>query len=85
MYRIASVRGDRYAGEFPRQQFRQHGINYEPSEQTKSEVFSDVVTQINSGTVDPLDNAKLIGQLIGLERRTRAGGSRPDRLCSGRT
>jgi hypothetical protein len=82
MYRIASIRGDRYAGEFPRQQFRKHGINCEPSEQTKSEAFSDVVAQINSGTVDLLDNAKLIGQLIGLERRTR---SRPDRLCTGRT
>jgi hypothetical protein len=31
-YRITSVKGDRYAGEFPREQFRKHGVNYEPSE-----------------------------------------------------
>jgi hypothetical protein len=73
-YRITSVKGDCYAGEFPREQFRKHGVNYEPSEQTKSEIFSDVVATINSGGVDLLDNAKLIGQFVGLERRTRAGG-----------
>jgi hypothetical protein len=33
-----------------------------------------VVATINSGGVDLLDNAKLIGQFVGLERRTRAGG-----------
>jgi hypothetical protein len=73
-YRITSVKGDRYAGEFPREQFRKHGVNYEPSEQSKSEIFSDVVATINSGGVDLLDNAKLIGQFVGLERRTQAGG-----------
>ena len=73
-YRITSIRGDRYAGEFPREQFRKHGINYEPAERTKSELYGDLVPTINSGAVDLLDHPKLISQLIGLERRARSGG-----------
>jgi hypothetical protein len=73
-YRITTIRGDRYAGEFPREQFRKHGINYEPSERSKSELYGDLVAIINSAAVDLLDNSKVIGQLIGLERRARTGG-----------
>jgi hypothetical protein len=73
-YRITMIKGDRYAGEFPREQFAKRGINYEPSERTKSELYADLVAVINSGAVDLLDINKLISQLIGLERRTRAGG-----------
>jgi hypothetical protein len=29
-YRITTVIGDRYAGEWPRERFRLHGVNYEP-------------------------------------------------------
>jgi hypothetical protein len=73
-YRITSVRGDKYAGEFPREQFRKHGVNYEPADKTKSELYGDLVATINSGAVDLLDHGKLISQLIGLDRRTRSGG-----------
>jgi hypothetical protein len=73
-YRISSVTGDRYSGEFVREQFRKNGINYEPSERSKSEIYGDAVAVINSTAVDLLDNSKLISQLIGLERRTRVGG-----------
>jgi hypothetical protein len=31
-YQLATVTGDRYAGEWPRQAFRKRGIQYEPSE-----------------------------------------------------
>jgi hypothetical protein len=73
-YRVSTVGGDRYAGEFPREQFAKYGIHYEPSARNKSELYTDFVAVINSGAVDILDNTKLIGQLIGLERRTRSGG-----------
>jgi hypothetical protein len=36
-YRITRVRGDRYAGEFPREAFKKYGgINYEPATKTKT-------------------------------------------------
>jgi hypothetical protein len=38
-YRISTVRGDRYAGEWPRERFQVHGIKYRPSDLAK---FSDL-------------------------------------------
>ena len=35
-YRITKVVGDRYAGEWPREQFRKHNITYEPAAAPKS-------------------------------------------------
>ena len=30
-YRCTTVYGDRYGGEWPREHFRKHGVNYEPA------------------------------------------------------
>lgn len=73
-YDLSRVTGDRYGGEWPREQFRKHGITYEPAEKPKSEIYKDVVPIINSALADLLDNPKLINQLVGLERRTARGG-----------
>src|SRR5262249_26602347 len=42
-YRITRVFGDRYGGEWPREQFRRHGVNYQPSERTKSQLYVDLL------------------------------------------
>jgi hypothetical protein len=73
-YRISEVRGDRYAGEWPREQFRKHGINYQVSEMAKSDIYRNFLPLINSGQVELLDNKKLFNQLVSLERRTARGG-----------
>ena len=73
-YHIMTILGDRYAGEWPREQFRKHGITYEPSEKTKSDLYRDLLPSINSCLCDLLDNPKLIQQIVGLERRTARGG-----------
>lgn len=73
-YRITKVRGDRYAGEWPREQFRKRNINYEPSEKARSELYLDFLPLLNSGAVDLLDNDRLVTQLVGLERRTSRNG-----------
>jgi hypothetical protein len=73
-YRISLVYGDRYGGEWVAEKFRLNGINYEPAERSKSELFGDLVSVINSRAVDLLDNAKMAGQLTNLERRSRSGG-----------
>ena len=69
-YQVSTVSGDRYAGEWPREQFRKHGIDYLPSEKAKSELYLELLPAINSGLVDLLDNPRLLSQLRGLERRT---------------
>ena len=82
-YRVSRVTGDRYAGEFPRELFRKHGISYDLAKQTKSELFRDLLPLLNSGRIVLPRNDRLQGQIAGLERRTSAVGrdtiSHPDR------
>jgi hypothetical protein len=73
-YGISTVTGDRYAGEWPRERFKVHGIGYAPSAKPKSDLYRDILPAINSRKVDLLDHDRLINQLIGLERRTARGG-----------
>ena len=73
-YRIREVTGDRYAGEWPREQFRKAGIEYVPSAKTKSDLYLAFLPMLNSGRVELLDNKTLTAQLCALERRTSRGG-----------
>lgn len=73
-YGITRVVGDRYAGEWPRERFREHGIEYTPAEKTKSELYAEFLPLVNAGRVELLDDARLRAQLLGLERRTGRSG-----------
>jgi hypothetical protein len=73
-YGVRRVRGDRYAGEWPRERFRAHGIAYEISEKPKSALYGELLPLLNSGRVDLLDNQRLLNQLCSLERRTARSG-----------
>ena len=73
-YGINRVVGDRYAGEWPREQFRKYGITYDPSAEPKSYLYQNLLPVINSQKVLLLDNERLINQLVSLERRTSRSG-----------
>ena len=73
-YRVHRVRGDRYAGQWPREQFRKHGIEYQVADKPKSDLYRDCLPLLNAGRVELLDDKKLVSQLCGLERRTARGG-----------
>lgn len=73
-YRVAAVQGDRYAGEWPREQFRKHGVDYDLSDKPKSDIYRDVLPLLNSGRVELLDHRRLRAQLASLERRVGRGG-----------
>jgi hypothetical protein len=73
-YGVQRVTGDRYAGEWPREQFRHRGITYQVSDRTKSQIYLETLPLLNSGKVELLDHQRLIAQLCGLERRTARGG-----------
>jgi hypothetical protein len=73
-YRIDKVTGDRYGGEWPVERFRERGVTYEPAAKPKSDLYRDMLPAINSRKVDLLDDARLVAQLCGLERRTARGG-----------
>ena len=84
-YLINTVRGDRYGGEWPREQFSKRGITYEPAERSKSEIYVDVLPLINSRTCALLAHPTLQRQLVGLERKTsRAGKDSIDHVRGGR-
>lgn len=69
-YGLRTVVGDRYAGEWPAERFRAHGIIYKPSPRTKSEIYLALLPSINSGRITLLDNDRLLTELSALERRT---------------
>jgi hypothetical protein len=73
-YRITRVTGDAYGGDFPRQAFRNNGLNYDVSEKSRSQLYTSFLPMLNSTAVDLLDNDRMINQLVGLERRTSRSG-----------
>ncbi len=57
-----------------RERFNHHGIIYEAARKPKSDLYRDLLPAINSRRVDLLEDARLIAQIVGLERRTARGG-----------
>lgn len=73
-YKITKVLGDRYAGEWVREPFKRHGVTYDPAAKPKSDLYRDTLPLINSRKVELIDDAKMITQFVGLERRTARSG-----------
>jgi len=73
-YRIGYVEGDRYAGEWPRERFRAHRIDYRPAERAKADLYREALPLLNGRRAELLDVSRLRAQLVGLERRTARGG-----------
>jgi hypothetical protein len=73
-YHIATVVGDRYAGEWPREAFRRHGLSYEIADSPRSDLYRDLLPLITSQQAALLDPPRLVTQLCRLERRTGRGG-----------
>jgi hypothetical protein len=73
-YALSSCTGDRYAGEWPREQFQKYGVHYKTSDKPKSAIYGELLPLINSGKVELLDNELMTRQLLNLERRTARSG-----------
>lgn len=73
-YGVRAVRGDRYAGEFPREQFRANGIGYELADRPKSDLYLDLLAAVNSRSVEIPDEPALLRELRMLERRRGSSG-----------
>lgn len=73
-YRLFSVTGDRYGGEWPRERFRAHGVTYELADKAKSEIYKEALPLFAGKRVEIIDHKRLASELAGLERRTARGG-----------
>ena len=49
-------------------------MQYELSDRPRSDLYRDLLPELNSGKVELLDNKRLASQLCSLERRTGRGG-----------
>jgi hypothetical protein len=65
-YGLSKVTGDKYAGETFVADFARHGIGYDVSSQTKSELFETLEPRLNAREVVLLDVPLLEQQLLGL-------------------
>src|SRR5215510_8488917 len=68
-YRLNSLLGDNYGGEWPKAEFAKHGILYELSEKTKSELYLATIPVFTSRRIELLDIEKLKTEFRRLERR----------------
>lgn len=74
VYGVHRIEGDRYAGQWPVEAFRKQRVEYVAAAKTKSDIYVSLLPAINSRRCDLLDDARLISELAGLERRTARGG-----------
>jgi hypothetical protein len=73
-YRVSTVRGDRYAGMWPREAFSRHGVRYETSDRDASALYLELLPAIMSRRASLVDNPRLVAQLASLERRAAVFG-----------
>lgn len=73
-YGISTITGDRYAAEWPRQEYRKHGITLEPSDKNRSELYLEFLPMLQTGAVELAPDAKALTQLAMLERRMARNG-----------
>jgi hypothetical protein len=77
-FKCTEIRGDKYAAEFVVAAFRDHGITYHAAEQDRSALYLEVLPLVNAARVRLLDDAELLRELRGLERRRGATKDRVD-------
>jgi hypothetical protein len=73
-YEVSCIESDRYSGEWVVSEFGKHGIMVENSELSSSEIYLGLLPLLMNGSVELLENRRLLEQLGALERKTRAGG-----------
>jgi hypothetical protein len=74
LYHITKITGDHFGGEFVKEPFRKHGLDYVLAEQPKSDLYRDLLPRLNSGRILLPKSDRTVGQIVGLERRVSRAG-----------
>ena len=73
-YKIDTVTGDKFSGDWASNAFEKFGIRYERAEKTKSEFYLEAESAFNTGRVEIPEREVLVSQLKSLVRKARSGG-----------
>lgn len=73
-YGLRRVTGDRYGGEWPRERFREAGIEYDVADRTRTDLYRDCLPMLNGGTIELPPVTRLTRQFSGLQRRKGRSG-----------
>jgi hypothetical protein len=73
-YRVTTVIGDAYGGEWPVAEFRKHGIIYQLSELNRSQLYLNLIPVLNSKRCELSDDRRMIEEFRRLERRRGRSG-----------
>ena len=73
-YKITTVTGDAYAGEWPVSVFRSNGLRYITSARNRSEIYLETGPLLAQGRARLIDVPRLTSQLRQLERRATPSG-----------
>src|SRR5262249_21773892 len=74
LYRIKTIVGDIYGGEWPVAEFAKHKVTYQLAEKHRSQLYLELIPALNSKRVELLDDRKMIDELRRLERRRGRSG-----------
>ncbi|MDV6326813.1 hypothetical protein Q5L94_01985 [Idiomarina sp. Sol25] len=73
-YKVRTATSDKYAGQWPADEFQRHGIRIEYSDCNRSQLYQHALPILNTGRVELPNDPKLLNQFAGLERRTSRSG-----------
>jgi hypothetical protein len=73
-YRVRAVTGDRYSAQWVVERFKAHGVTYQHSLKTRSEIYGEFAALANSGRVRMPASPRLRMQFKSLERRSSRSG-----------
>jgi hypothetical protein len=73
-YRVGFVTGDKYAGHWPRERFKDEGVHYRVVERDRNQLYRDMLPILTSRQCRIVDNKKLVLQLQALERKVTPTG-----------
>tara|TARA_R110001592_G_scaffold44411_1_gene142956 strand:- start:1002 stop:2462 length:1461 start_codon:yes stop_codon:yes gene_type:complete len=73
-YRITTIFGDRYAADWPVQEYKKYGIVLKPSKLNRSELYLETLPALQTGGVQLPPDDRMVSQFCNLERRTGSSG-----------
>jgi tetratricopeptide (TPR) repeat protein len=76
-YGLYKAFGDRYAGQWPVQEFRDNTVVYEQAERDKSSAYQEFEPWVTTGGIELLDHEQLLHEAALLEKRLKPGGKKP--------